>query len=86
MARKACGRKVDMRFSCLIYEYGCAEAGLDSDEGSTKALRERSIMLPKVLRDMFTRLVNLAPSQIHKIRTVGLLISGNVLPYFNPHV
>ncbi|KAF7730005.1 hypothetical protein EC973_003418, partial [Apophysomyces ossiformis] len=60
MSRKYCGHKMDMLFSYLRYEYGCTEAGVSSDINSSKALREGSIKLARVLKDMFLELVETA--------------------------
>ncbi|KAI8378290.1 hypothetical protein EDC96DRAFT_556510 [Choanephora cucurbitarum] len=70
--RKASGAKVDILFKAGRHEVGCYEVGKEDvlsiddkylDDGMTK--------LPKTLRDMLSRLVEVNPTQINKLYTVG---------------
>ncbi|KAI8380400.1 hypothetical protein BD560DRAFT_487647 [Blakeslea trispora] len=75
--RKASGAKVDILFKAGRHEVGCCEVGKEDvlsiddkylDDGMTK--------LPKTLRDMLSRLVEVNPVQINKLYTVGFLMMG----------
>lgn len=76
MPKKVIGHKADMTFSYLMYEYGCTEAGRCSGFANTKGLREGSIKLPKLLKDMFVKIVTSNPSLLREIQTIGFLING----------
>ncbi|KAI8378288.1 hypothetical protein EDC96DRAFT_561808 [Choanephora cucurbitarum] len=75
--RKASGAKVDILFKAGRHEVGCYEVGKEDvlsiddkylDDGMTK--------LPKTLRDMLSRLVEVNPTQINKLYTVGFKMIG----------
>lgn len=76
ISRKAYGHKVDMLFSYLQQEYGCAEADLDDQVTGTKAVVEGGVKLPCLLKDMFYQLAKDSPFKLREIRIAGFLISG----------
>ncbi|KAL0135239.1 hypothetical protein V8B55DRAFT_1568658 [Mucor lusitanicus] len=68
------GRKMDFIFSYNDYEVGCGECGMDVTTKCTKELSDCGHKMPKVMRDMLSKLVSYSPSLKRK-----LFISG----YYN---
>ncbi|KAG9289662.1 hypothetical protein G9A89_014397 [Geosiphon pyriformis] len=80
LKRKAMGRRGDLIIRKWHTEYGCCEAGkiFDGNNG-TKLLEEKSLKMPKMMKDMFVDLceaVNNEKNKIKKLETVGFIIAG----------
>ncbi|KAI9321382.1 hypothetical protein BX666DRAFT_2118233 [Dichotomocladium elegans] len=82
LTRNVVERKVNLRFSCLQYEYGCAEVGLSDGPMNTKAINEERLKLPRTLKDIFVRLAMAVPASIRKIKVCGFHISGMQLTVY----
>ncbi|KAI7889498.1 uncharacterized protein EV154DRAFT_538835 [Mucor mucedo] len=76
--RKASGAKVDILFKAGgINEVGCSEIGKDNVLAiDDKYLDDGMIKLPKTLRHMLKELVQVNPSKINELYTVGFLMMG----------
>ncbi|CEJ02601.1 hypothetical protein RMCBS344292_16601 [Rhizopus microsporus] len=77
MARKLCGRKVDMIFKSTSAELGCMECGRSDGVNTTKEMSDGLIKLPKVLKDMFISLYNIAPSLVNDFAIPGVIIMNS---------
>ncbi|KAI9273087.1 hypothetical protein BDA99DRAFT_602267 [Phascolomyces articulosus] len=81
MARRKIGTKTDVLFTTEFLEFGTCEAGKITDPNNTKTLLEAGMKIPKTLKDMLFVLANECPSQLRRLRTCGIVISGlNMLP------
>lgn len=78
MARKLCGRKIDMSFKSISAELGCMGCGRSDGVNTTKEMLDRLIKLPKVLKDMFVSLCNFAPSLVNDLAVSGVIIMGKI--------
>lgn len=78
MARKLCGRKVDMIFKSTSAELGCMECGRSDGVNTTKEMSDGLIKLPKVLKDMFISLYNIAPSLVNDFAIPGVIIMSKI--------
>ncbi|KAG1580612.1 hypothetical protein G6F47_010490 [Rhizopus delemar] len=77
MARKLCGRKIDMSFKSISAELGCMGCGRSDGVNTTKEMLDRLIKLPKVLKDMFISLCNFAPSLVNDLAVSGVIIMNS---------
>lgn len=73
MARKLCGRKIDLLFKSASAELGCMECGRSDGVNTTKEMEDGSIKLPKILKDMFIGLCNFAPSFVNDLAVPGVI-------------
>ena len=78
LERKKTGAKVDLLFTTAINEMGTAEAGKNTDTGTTKATIEYGVKTPKVMKDMLYNMVTKNKSSLREIKTFGFIISGNL--------
>ena len=76
LARKSTGHKVDILIMHLDDEFGCAEAGLSGGETSTKWIKESTLKVPKLLKDMIWHLVKASPSAVENMCLPGFVLSG----------
>lgn len=63
------------------FEYGCGEAGLDSEDFGTKIMLESSLKTPKIMHDMFVAMSNEVDNkeeETSKLRVVGFLFSSSL--------
>lgn len=67
------GRKVDTVYVSGSTELGCAEIGAAFDQ--TKALKDSSIKMPSVLRDMLL-MVTYTPELLHECHVLGYSMNG----------
>ncbi|KAG2191987.1 hypothetical protein INT47_000779 [Mucor saturninus] len=77
MARKLCGRKVDMIFKSTSAELGCMECDRSDGVNTTKEMSDGLIKLPKVLKDMLISLCNIAPSLVNDFAVPGVIIMNS---------
>jgi hypothetical protein len=78
MARKLFGRKIDMVFKSTSAELGCMECDRSDGVNTTKEMSDGMIKLPKVLKDMFVSLCNLAPSLVNDFTIPGIIIMSKI--------
>ncbi|KAG0743871.1 hypothetical protein G6F33_010833 [Rhizopus arrhizus] len=74
MARKLCGRKIDMIFKSTSAELGCMVCGRSDGVNTTKEMSDSLIKLSKVLKDMFISLCNFTPSLVNDLAIPGVII------------
>ena len=69
--RKCMGVEPDLRYVYDGLEIGCGEAekGDCGEPGANE--------LPKTMRDMFVLLANKYPNEVLKLRTFGIIMTGN---------
>jgi hypothetical protein len=78
MARKLCGRKIDMIFKSASAELGCMECGRSDGVNTTKEMLDGLIKLPKVLKDTFISLCKFAPSLVNDLIIPGVIIMSKI--------
>lgn len=75
--RKVTGAKVDILFQAGRYEVGCCEVGKEDVLPIDDIyLDDGTIKLPKTLRDMLSRTMEVNPVKINSLYTVGMLMMG----------
>ena len=72
--RKSAGHKMDAIYVGERKELGCMETGNDEDQ--TKELKDGSVKMPTVMKDMLLQIVEETPLLLHKIDIIGYIISG----------
>jgi uncharacterized UBP type Zn finger protein len=78
MARKLCGRKVDMIFKSTLAEFGCMECDRSDGANATKEMSDGLIKLPKVLKDMLISLCNFTPSLVNDLSVPGVILMSKI--------
>jgi hypothetical protein len=80
LKRKQMGHRADFLVRKMKIEYACGEASKEyAGENGTKWMLERSMKLPKMLKDQFLQLAKLCNNDekmIRRISTIGLLHYG----------
>jgi hypothetical protein len=81
--RQKVGLKPDKTFKFGSMELGYVEAGLrDCGEKATKELKERTLKLPKMMKDTAVAILKEYPEMKDSVRIVGFIISGNTVEIY----
>lgn len=73
---------MDFIFSYNDYEVGCGECGMDVTTKCTKELSDCGHKMPKVMRDMLSKLVSYSPSLKRKLFISGYYNGGEIIIAF----